>query len=257
MKVLSIAPSSKLSSFLRRKLVKAVEDSSSKIEAEENQIILPKEEKAEFGTFLCLSSIIAGKHIGRTYYEGLMFSTSRKFEKEAEITAKELFLEPKEYRVEVDVNGAGILKLPGFRLRSGILILYILPKYIFEFSQESLTLATQEDYAQITFSPLEYGFKGDVSLSLNKAKEVRVLLRGNKAEDFLFWDNESGSFTYSFIDEPLVIISHEKLITPKDFAKTLGKISIISGHGEFEIVGEMVLSLKKDVRESIKLAVTF
>ncbi|AHF80530.1 hypothetical protein [Thermococcus paralvinellae] len=257
MKVLSITLSSKLSSFLRRKLVKAVEEFSNKIEAEENLIILPKKEKAEFGTFLCSSSIIAGKHIGRTYYEGLIFSTSRRFEREAEITAKELLLEPKEYRVEVDVNGAGTLKLPGFRLENGILILYILPKYIFEFSQENLTLATQEDYAQITFSPLEYGFRGEVSLSLNKAKEVRVLLKGNKAEEFLFWDNESGSFTYNFIDEPLVIISHEKLITPKEFARSLGKVSIISGHGEFGIVGEMVLPLKKEVRESIKLAVTF
>ncbi|ADT84063.1 hypothetical protein [Thermococcus barophilus] len=238
-------------------MLKLLKGFSSKIETEENLIILPKEEKAEFGTFLCSSTIIMGKHMRGTYHEGLVFSTSRRFEKEGKITVKELLLEPKECRVEVDVSGVGALKLPGFRLENGILILYILPKYIFEFSHENLTLATQEDYAQITFFPLEYGFGGEVSLSLNKAKEVRVLLRGNKAEEFLFWDHEDGSFAYNFIDESLVIISHEKFITPKEFARSLGRVSIISGHGEFEIVGEMVLSLKKEVRESIKLAVTF
>jgi len=156
----------------------------------------------------------------------MLLSVSRKFREEEETTSRELFLEPEEYRIEVDVSGAGRLEVPGFRLDNGILILYITPNYVFQFPQGSITIYGSEDFVQITLTPTKFGFKGKVSLNLEDAEEVEVILKGN-------------------IKEPILLISHESLISPKELANALGKISLISGHGEFELEAKLKYPLKK------------
>jgi len=178
-------------------------------------------------------------------YGSMLLSVSRKFREEEETTSRELFLEPEEYRVEVDVSGAGRLELPGFRLDNGILILYITPNYVFQFPQGSIAIYGSEDFVQITLTPTKFGFKGKVSPNLQDAEEVEVILKGNDTKELLFWGDEEGEFDYEFIKEPILVISHESLISPKELANALGKISLISGHGEFELETKLKYPLKK------------
>ncbi|KPU62982.1 hypothetical protein EP1X_06390 [Thermococcus sp. EP1] len=255
MRKITLVPDSKLS-FLKRKTKRLVQSFSQNITLEDNIILLSKEEKIKKGTLLCSSSIVIGKRVGGKHYDGILFLVSRKFKEEEKITTNELPLEPKEYRVEVDVSGAGRVELPGFSLDNGILILYIFPKYVFQFPQASLMLSTSQDLAQITFNPTQFGFKGRVSLNLEDAEEVEVILKGDNTRELLFWGDEEGEFNYEFIKEPILLISHESLITPKELANAFGKASLISGHGEFEVEAKLKYPLKKAIRENIKFSVS-
>ncbi|NJE25149.1 hypothetical protein E3E22_00590 [Thermococcus sp. MV5] len=254
MRKIILVPDSKLS-FLKRKTKRLVHSFSQNIILEDNIIILPKEEKIKKGTLLCSSSIVIGKRVGGKHYDGILFSVSRKFKEEEKMTTNELPLEPKEYRVEVEVSGAGRVELPGFRLDNGILILYIFPKYVFQFSQASLMLSTSHDLVQITFNPTQFGFKGRVSLNLEDAEEVEVILKGNTTRELLFWGDEEGEFDYEFIKDPILLISHENLITPKELANAFGKASLVSGHGEFELEARLRYLLKREAKENITFSV--
>ena len=254
MRKITLVPDSKLS-FLKRKTKKLVHSFSADITVEDNLLILPREERIKKGILLCSSSATLRRYRGGVQYGGMLLSVSRKFREEEETTSRELFLEPEEYRIEVEVSGAGRLEVPGFRLDNGILILYIIPNYVFQFPQGSITIYGSEDFVQITLTPTKFGFKGKVSLNLEDAEEVEVILKGNNTRELLFWGDKEGEFDYEFIKEPILLISHESLITPKELANVLGEVSLISGHGEFELETKLKYPLKKDMRESIKFRV--
>ncbi|NJF24980.1 hypothetical protein [Thermococcus sp. Bubb.Bath] len=74
-------------------------------------------------------------------------------------------------------------------------------------------------------------------------------------EDVIFLGDEPGKFSYNFINEPVLIVSHEKILSPQDLQKALGLTSIVSGHGGFTLrlsVGRK----KKGVEFLVELAPT-
>ena len=225
-------------SFLSRKHRKAVEKTAEMIEVLENAVIVPDSIKAEYGKFLAASSVLLGKKFGKGqagYVSGWMFDTSRRFIPEREVHSSELPIAPAEYRVEIDIAGSGRLELPGYRLQNGVLLLYITPSYEFMFPRDVLTAGGFDDYAQLSITPLEGGFRGRVDLFLSRSEYAEVTLKGAAVEDQIFMEDESGEFTYEFLKEPLLLISHEKLLDPPKLQKALNLISIVSGHGKFRL----------------------
>lgn len=205
----------------------------------ENTILLPEGMKAEYGRFVAVSSVLFGPRMGRGqsgYTSGWLFNTSRRFVPEREVASSELPLTPAEYRMEIDIPGSGKLELPGYRLQNGVLLLYTTPRYRFVFSRDVLTAGGLEDYAQLSITPLEAGFRGRIDVQLSRAEYAEVSLRGARVEDQVFIGDKSGEFTYEFLKEPLLIVSHEKLLDPPRLQKALSVVSILSGHGKFELL---------------------
>ncbi|KUH33247.1 hypothetical protein APY94_06945 [Thermococcus celericrescens] len=187
--------------------------------------------------FNAASSVWIGPRIGgrgsKYYTSGWLFNTSRKFVPEKSVLSSELPLTPEEYRVELDVPGSGRIELPGYRLKNGVLFLYITPSYRFLFPSDVMTAGGLEDYAHVSLKPSENGFAGEIGLSLRKAGYAEVAIEGKMVEDIVFFDGEPGKFSYRFIDEPVLIISHEKVLGPPKLQKALNGLTIVSGHGKF------------------------
>ncbi|GAB6101497.1 hypothetical protein JCM16138_07200 [Thermococcus atlanticus] len=204
----------------------------------ENTVLLGDSIKAEYGKFTAVSSVLLGSRMGRGqsgYISGWLFNTFRRFVPEREVVSSELPMTPAEYRMEIDMPGSGKLELPGYRLHNGVLLLYITPSYRFVFSRDVLTAGGLEDYAQLSITPLEAGFRGRLDIQLSRAEYAEVGLRGERVEDQIFIGDKSGEFTYEFLKEPLLIISHERLLDPPKLQKALNLVSILSGHGKFEL----------------------
>ncbi|WP_297436229.1 hypothetical protein [Thermococcus sp.] len=138
-----------------------------------------------------------------------------------------------------------MIELPGYRLRNGVIILYTKPSYEFNFQGDVLTAGDVEDYAQLSLKPLENGFRGEVTMGLKKGKYVEVAVRGKLVEYIAFFEEEPGTFTYEFLKEPLLIVSHEKALSPQGLQKALDGFIGISGHGKFSVVLRVGKSAKE------------
>lgn len=225
--------------FFSGRARKLVEEISGRIEVLENAVLFPESVEAEYGRFNAASSVWIGPRIGwrssKYYTSGWLFNTSRKFVPEKALFSSELPLTPAEYRLELDVPGSGRIELPGYRLKNGVLLLHITPSYRFTFPRDVMTAGDVEDYAMVSLKPSENGFAGEVSLSLKKAGYAEVAIEGKMVEDILFFDDEPGKFTYRFIDEPVLVVSHEKLLDPPKLQRAMKGLTIVSGHGKFTL----------------------
>jgi hypothetical protein len=225
----------------------------------ENSLVFSEPIKAEYGIFKASSSVIIGPKVGNRWLSyhtsGWLFNTSRTFLPRKSVESSELFILPAKYRLELDVPGSGLMELPGYRLGNGVVLLYIIPGYRFNFLADSLTLGDPENYVQLSINPSEAGFEGEVSLSLRKAEDVGVSIKGRIVEDVIFLGDESGKFSYNFISEPIIIVSHERILSPQNLQKALGVTSIVSGHGSFTLRLSMGRR-RKDVEFSVELAPT-
>ncbi|NJE60244.1 hypothetical protein [Thermococcus sp. 21S7] len=225
--------------FLPGRVRKLVEEISGRIEVLENALLFPESVKAEYGRFNAASSVLIGPRIGgrgsRYYTSAWLFDTSRKFVPEKSVLSSELPLTPAEYRLELDVPGSGRIELPGYRLKNGVLLLYITPSYRFTFPSDVMTAGNLEDYAQVSLKPLENGFEGEVSPSLRKADYADLSLVGKMVEDIVFFGDEPGRFTYEFLSEPILVVSHEKILDPPKLQKAMNGLSKVSGHGKFTL----------------------
>jgi hypothetical protein len=225
--------------FFSSRVRKLVEEVSRKIEVAENAILFPERVEAEYGRFNAASSVLLGPRIGargsKYYTSGWLFNTSRKFVPEEGVLSSELPLVPARYRVELDVPGSGRIELPGYRLKNGVLLLYITPSYRVTFPGDVLETGNLEDYAQVSLKPLENGFEGEITLNLQKAEYADLLLIGKIMEDIVFFGSEQGRFTYEFIKEPMLIISHEKVLSPQGLQKAMSGFIGLSGHGKFTL----------------------
>ena len=225
--------------LLSGKVKRLVEETIAAVEVLENYVVFREPVEADFGVFKAASSILLGPRIGakgsRYYTSGWLFSTSRKFVPGERVNGAELRIEPREYRLEIDVPGSGLMELPGYRLKNGVLLLYITPRYAFSFPSDLLSAGDLEDYAQLSIKPLENGFEGDLSVNLVKADYAGLDLVGELVEDQIFFGSEPGKVKYEFLSEKLLIISHEKLLDVPKLQKALGLASIVSGHGKFTL----------------------
>jgi hypothetical protein len=235
MRTITALPRGPLSGGIR----KAVNKVLSEVEILDNAVVFPENVEADYGTFKASSSVLIGLKTGGrwsgTYLSGWFFSTLRKFLPRENVLSSELPIKPSVYRVEIDVPGSGILELPGYRLKNGVLLLYITPNYEFNFPSDVIDAGGLEDYAQLSIMPLENGFKGELRTSLKSAEYVAISLKGKLVEDLLFFGGNPGSFTYSFIGDPTLVISHEKVLSPQGLQKEMGGFAGLSGYGDFEL----------------------
>jgi len=242
--------------FLKGRVRHLVENALKDVEILGNSLVFSEPIKAEYGLFKASSSVIIGPKAGNRWFgyhtSGWLFNTTRAFLPVRKVESLELPITPAEYRIELEVPGSGMIELPGYRLENGVVFLYITPSYNFNFPVKSITIGDPENYAQLSLTPFKTGFNGEISLSLRKTGSVGVSVRGKVAEDMIFLGNEPGEFSYGFIDEPVLIVSHEKIISPQDLQNALGVTSTLSGHGNFTLHLSMGRK-KKDMEFSVEL----
>ncbi len=248
MRVITVTPRGPFS----KRIKQSIQGVLDYVEILDNAVVFPEEVEAEYGTFTAGSSVLVGTKMGggrgsyvNSYTSGWLFNTSRKFTPQRRVSSSELPVLPVTYRIEVDTPGSGMIELPGYRLRNGLLLLYTTPSYEFRFQGDVLTVGDVEDYAQLSLKPLENGFRGEVTLSLKKEKYVEVAVRGKFVEYIAFFEEEPGTFTYEFMKEPLLVVSHEKVLSPQGLQKALGGFIGLSGHGEFSLVLRVGKSTKE------------
>ena len=233
-----------------------VEKTVSAMEVLEDSLVFGESVEAESGVFKAASSVLLGPKVGargsRYYTSGWLFNTSRKFVPGERVLSSELPLVPREYRLEIDVPGSGLMRLPGYRLKNGVLLLYITPKYVFRFPSDVLSAGSMEDYAQLSLKPLEDGFEGELTFNLVKAEYVSIDLLGELIGDQVFFGSEPGRVKYEFLSEPLLVVSHEKSLDVPKLQKVLGVVSLLSGHGDFTLRLE-VGKAKGEMRFSVYL----
>jgi len=238
------------------KVNRFVEETAFSLKVFEDSVVFEKTVKAEFGVFKAASSVLLGPKIGvrgsKYYTSGWLFSTSRKFLPEKRVLSSELSLVSHEYRIEIDVPGSGLMELPGYRLKNGVLLLYTTPKYVFSFPSDVLSAGSMEDYAQLSIRPLESGFEGELTFNLVKADYVSLDLLGELVGDQVFFGSEPGRVKYEFLSEPLLVVSHEKSLDVPKLQKALGLVSLLSGHGDFTLRLE-VGKAKEEMRFSVYL----
>ena len=242
--------------LLSGKAKRLVEDTITAVEVLENSVVFREPVEAEFGVFKAASSILFGPRIGargsKYYTSGWLFNTSRKFTPLERVNGTELRIEPREYRIEIDVPGSGLMELPGYRLKNGVLLLYVTPRYNFSFPSDVLSAGDLEDYAQLSIKPLENGFEGELAVNLVKAEYVSLDLVGELVADQIFFGSEPGKVKYEFLSEKLLIVSHEKVLDVPKLQKALGLVSIVSGHGDFVLKLEVGKS-REEMRFSVSL----
>ena len=233
-----------------------VEKTVSAMEVLEDSLVFGEAVEAEFGVFKAASSVLLGPKVGargsRYYTSGWLFSTSRKFLPEKRVLSSELSLVSHEYRLEIDVPGSGLMELPGYRLKNGVLLLYITSRYEFSFSSDALSAGDMEEYAQLSIKPLDSGFEGELTFNLVKAEYVSLDLLGELVGDQIFFGSEPGRVKYEFLSEPLLVVSHEKSLDVPKLQKALGLVSLLSGHGDFTLRLE-VGKAKEEMRFSVYL----
>ncbi|WP_297508229.1 hypothetical protein [Thermococcus sp.] len=250
MEILTVLPRGPFSGRIKR----VVHDVISKTEVSDDTIVFSEKVTAQFGIFRSVSSVLVGSKIWRGspgYLSGWLFNTSREFSPDQRVVSGELPLPSSPYRVEISPNGAGLIELPGYRLDNGVVILYVTPEYRFHFPREVLNAGDVENYAQLSLKPTQNGFNGIVDVNIRKGY-AEVILRGRAVEDQVFLDERSGDFTYRFIKDPLLVVSHEKVLSPQGFQKALNGFMGLSGHGDFTIclkVGKQ----KDDMTFSVRL----
>ncbi|WP_297500957.1 hypothetical protein [Thermococcus sp.] len=235
MELLAVLPRGPFSWGVKRTL----NDLVSKVEVSDNAIVLPQGVEAQFGVFRSVSSVLLGSKVqtggpggSPVYLSGWLFNTSREFSPDQRVVSGELPLRSSPYRVEISPSGAGLIELPGYRVRNGVVILYITPEYRFHFPREVLNAGDFENYAQLSLKPLENGFHGTIDMNLRRGY-AEVIVGGRVVEDQVFLDEKSGDFTYRFIENPLLVISHEKTLSPQGLQKALKGFIGLSGHGDF------------------------
>lgn len=242
--------------LLSGKAKRLIEETIAAVEVLENSVVFREPVEADFGVFKAASSVLLGPRVGargsKYYISGWLFNTSRKFVPRERVNGAELRIEPREYRIEIDVPGSGLMELPGYRLKNGVLLLYITPRYDFSFPGDLLSAGDLEDYAQLSIKPLETGFEGELSVNLVKADYASLDLAGELVEDQIFFGSEPGKVKYEFLSEKLLIMSHEKLLDVPKLQKALGLVSIVSGHGEFALRLEVGKS-REEMRFSVSL----
>ena len=245
--------------LLRGRYTRAVKKAVSDLELRGDVIEIPWVDVADFGNFTSIDKVLMGRRGGVSgdfavpHASGWLYSTFRQFKKVEE--RNELVMDPEGYRMEIDVSGAGRIELPGYRLSNGVLVLYVFPSYVFSLPG-TITVSDSKAFAQISLKARENRIEGEVQVQGGDGgePEVRVGLFGDYVSELLFWDDESGSFSYEFIREPLLIVSHERILSPHGLLKAMRAPDVLSGHGEFGLRVELSkkgkLELKKLKRET-------
>ncbi|WP_457751728.1 hypothetical protein [Thermococcus sp.] len=242
--------------FFSGKAKRLIEDTITNLEVLENSVVFREPIEAEFGIFKAASSVLLGPKVGargsRYYTSGWLFNTSRKFTPSERVNGTELRIEPRRYRIEIDVPGSGLMEFPGYRLKNGVLLLYITPRYDFSFPSDVLSAGGLEDYAQLSIKPLENGFEGELAVNLIKAEYVSLDVVGELVGDQIFFGSEPGKVKYEFLSTEVLIVSYEKVLDVPKLQKVLGLVSIVSGHGDFTLKLE-VGKAREEMRFSVFL----
>ncbi len=248
--------------LLKGKHTRAVKETVSGLELRGDVIEIPRIDVVDFGNFTSIDRVLIGRREGGgisrnfvvPYASGWLYSTFRQFKKMDE--RNELVMAPEGYRMEIDVSGAGKIELPGYRLGNGVLVLYVFPSYVFSLPG-AITVSDSKAFAQVSLRAEGNCLKGDVEIQKEngQSSEVRVSISTDYMNELVFWGDKSGSFSYEFMGEPLLIVSHEKILSPHGLLKVMGAPDVLSGHGEFGLRVELVRGLGKMTKKETRFRV--
>jgi len=225
---------------LMRGVKKSIERRFSSLNASENYLELFTTADVSKGVFKVVSTVLFGTKYARNPFlpasSGWLFNTSRSFAPEKQLSLNEVPLTKAPYRIELEPSGAGLLELPGYRFGDGTLVLYTTPSYSLSVSPETLEIWNADDHASLHLTPTENGISGEVDLELTGAEYAEVSVAGRMVRDIAFLDSSPGSFEYRFPTERIIVVSHEKVLSPKGLQKALGGFIGVAGHGSFTVV---------------------
>jgi|Deesub1362B_J571_1020462.scaffolds.fasta_scaffold00074_12 hypothetical protein len=234
---------------------KKVEKFISNVNIYEDKLTFSKPLKVEEGYF---------KATGEWHSSGRSrsYHVSREFISHREMETAEITLEVKPFFLAIAQDGSGKIYLSGVRVLDeefkDIVILYALPSYRLEFPQETLSVSTQEDFAELRISPIENGFRGYLQANLSKARKAKVeLIAKGKVEvkEKITETRDVANFEYRFFNEPILVISHYNLLDPQNLLRNLKLGRVIAGHGIFVLRLALDLPFKRDVKEELKFEV--
>ncbi len=237
MKVLKVAPTNPL----LRGAKKSIERRFSSLRASENYLELPATADVSRGVFKAVSTVLFGpkyssmRNPSPLISSGWLFNTSRSFAPGELISSNELPLTEAPYRIELETSGAGLIELPGYRFEDGTLVLYTTPSYNLKVSPESLEVWNGSDHASLHLSPTPNGILGEVDLELTREEYAEVSIAGRMVRDIAFLDSSPGRFEYGFPAERIIVVSHEKVLSPRGLQKALDGFIGVAGHGPFTV----------------------
>ncbi|WP_297523704.1 hypothetical protein [Thermococcus sp.] len=237
LKLVEVAPMSPL----LRGAKKSIERRFSSLRVSEGHIELPATVNVSGGVFKAVSTVLFGSKgsgAGNPFIPtsaGWLFNTSRSFAPGELISSNELPLTGAPYRIELEPSGAGFLELPGYRFGDGTLVLYTTPSYNLKVSPESLEVWNGSDHASLHLTPTSNGILGEVDLELTRAEYAEVSIAGRMVRDIAFLESSPGRFEYRFPAERIIVVSHEKVLSPKGLQKALGGFIGVAGHGPFTV----------------------
>ncbi len=237
MKLVEVAPTNPL----LRGIKKSIERRFSSLNASEDYLELPATANVSRGVFKAVSTVLFGSKgpgAGNPFIptsSGWLFSSSRSFTPEEPLSANELPLLKAPYRIELEPSGAGLLELPGYRFGDGTLVLYTTPSYNLKASPEFLEVWNGSDHASLHLTPTANGILGEVDLELTGAEYAEVSIAGRMVRDVVFLDSSPGRFEYRFPSERIIVVSHEKVLSPKGLQKALDGFIGVAGHGSFTL----------------------
>lgn len=234
---------------------KKVERFIGSVDIYEDRLTFPKPLKFEEGYF---------EATGEWHSSGrsMSYHVSRKFIVHREMETAEITLEVRPFFLAIAQDGSGRMYLPGVRVLDeefkDIVILYALPGYRLRFPQKTLSVSTQEDFAELRVDPIENGFRGHLQAKLSKARKAKVeLVAKEKVEvkEKIAETKDVASFEHKFFCEPILVISHYNLLDPQNLLRNLKLGRVIAGHGIFILRLSLDLPFRRDIKGELEFEV--
>ncbi|WP_297463707.1 hypothetical protein [Thermococcus sp.] len=157
------------------------------------------------------------------------------------------------FRVTVAGDGTGEVSVPAVRIRDepykGILLLFFTDEGAVRGSG-TITLAVDEDSAQVSFRGDGKFITGSVYSELRKARGVKVTIGAEGfSHERVIGRGRSFEFRKRMLPkEKVVMVGTYGTVTPKMVLSSLGDGTVVMGHGEFIIRGILDVPLRPDVR---------
>jgi hypothetical protein len=162
-------------------------------------------------------------------------------------------LVPETHFLALGPDGSGKIVLPAFVLNSfpvsGVVIAFFVSRYAVDVLRDHLSVSRANDRADLILEPTDYGMSGYIRYGFTRATKALVELswHGFSFADTLLVAPDAQSFVYPRISEPIIVVSHESILTPRALRDALGVDTLLQGEGNFVIRLRMKVPLESDV----------
>jgi len=166
-------------------------------------------------------------------------------------------------------KGLGVIETEALRIVDeefkDIVIFWILPPKAEEISfSKNIVTISNDDYVQLKLNSIDGGFKGEVFSKLRKAKCVRIELEPGYLPKPFNWPfqvkkqlTKDSHFIYNIVHEPLLIITHFRIISPSMLRRLLKEKDdiILTNKGRLILSLILELSQGKIIKEEVEIIV--